>query len=416
MKKKLTAKTVNALEPKEKPYEVRDSETKGFLLRVQPSGAMAYYLDYRTAEGRRNRYKIGLGGKGGLTPEQARDVAEKKAGDVAHGVDLQTQKKERKKKAELAKFQTLRAFIDHKYEPWAKVHHRSWAKTLHAMRYHFGFLMDRPMPEITKWQIDKWVADQKKAGKAIATTNRCVAVLKSAINKAIEWEVIDSHPLKKVKPIKTDDQAKIRYLAPEEEARLREALDRRETQLRAKRVSANEWRAERGYPLLPDLWRARYADHLKPMVLLSINTGMRRGEVFKLDWSNVNFATKTVTVEARTAKSNKTRHIPLNAEALAVLRQWKNQAGGDGLVFKSKGDKGFDNVDSAWEKLLASAKVKAFRWHDLRHHFASRLVMAGVDLNTVRELLGHADIKMTLRYAHLAPAHKAEAVARLVSK
>jgi site-specific recombinase XerD len=71
-------------------------------------------------------------------------------------------------------------------------------------------------------------------------------------------------------------------------------------------------------------------------------------------------------------------------------------------------------VKTSWKGIRNTAKIKNFRWHDMRHHFASRLVMAGVDLNTVRELLGHSDLAMTLRYAHLAPEHKANAVEKLV--
>lgn len=108
------------------------------------------------------------------------------------------------------------------------------------------------------------------------------------------------------------------------------------------------------------------------------------------------------------------RHLPLNAEALDTLKRWKKQSKATGLVFPSPKTGGrMDNINSSWEELCELAEVADFRFHDLRHSFASRLVMAGVDLNTVRELLGHSDIRMTLRYAHLAPDKLAEAVAKL---
>jgi len=150
---------------------------------------------------------------------------------------------------------------------------------------------------------------------------------------------------------------------------------------------------------------------LKPMILLSINTGMRRGEVFKLTWQNVNFDTRQLTVTGQTAKSGKTRYIPLNQEALDVLKKWRFQRGADAkLVFANKDEKPFNTLKKGWAGILNAADIQNFRWHDLRHHFASRLVMAGVNLNTVRELLGHSSYAMTLRYAHLSDGHKAEAV------
>jgi integrase len=204
-------------------------------------------------------------------------------------------------------------------------------------------------------------------------------------------------------------------LSAEEETRLRQALDDREERIRRERDPANAWRRARGYELLPDLRQCAFADYLKPLVLISLHTGMRRGELFQLSWESVDLTAARITVHGATAKSGRTRHLPLNREALATLRGWLDQAADKtGLVFPGKNGGAFNNVRRSWESVLRSAGIKRFRWHDLRHTFASKLVMAGVDLNTVRELLGHSDYAMTQRYAHLAPEHKAAAVAKLV--
>lgn len=102
--------------------------------------------------------------------------------------------------------------------------------------------------------------------------------------------------------------------------------------------------------------------------------------------------------------------LSINTGMRQVLKAWRDQAAGTDLVFPSRDYRPFDTVKKACKGLLDAAKIENFRWDDMRHHFASRLVMAGVDLNTVRELLGHSDMSMTLRYAHLAPEHKTNAV------
>ena len=197
--------------------------------------------------------------------------------------------------------------------------------------------------------------------------------------------------------------------------RLRHVLDTREERIRQERRSANLWRSERGHPLLPNLDRAAFADHLKPLVIVSLNTGLRRGELFGLLWSDVDLDREILTIQGSGSKSGRTRHVPLNAEALAVFMGWRApMQRAERLVFPGRNGGRLNNVRKAWTGVLEGAGIEEFRWHDLRHTFASRLAMRGVDLNTVRELLGHADYKMTLRYAHLAPEHKAAAVARLV--
>ena len=106
--------------------------------------------------------------------------------------------------------------------------------------------------------------------------------------------------------------------------------------------------------------------------------------------------------------------MPMNDTAYDVLSKWKEQSGKivlSALIFPSPqtGAK-INTCKTAWGSLLRRAQIENFRWHDMRHDFASQLVMAGVDLNTVRDLMGHADIKMTLRYAHLAPENRLQAV------
>jgi integrase len=135
--------------------------------------------------------------------------------------------------------------------------------------------------------------------------------------------------------------------------------------------------------------------------------------LFQLRWTDIDFLQHEIVIRGDYAKSGKTRYVPLNDEAFTVLCHWRPVAERSDWVFPNGNDGPLTSVRSSWKRVLQSACVSDFRWHDLRHHFASSLVMKGVDLNTVRELLGHSDLAMTLRYAHLSPEHKAEAVARL---
>ena len=151
------------------------------------------------------------------------------------------------------------------------------------------------------------------------------------------------------------------------------------------------------------------------MVLLALNTGLRRGEIFNLKWTDIDFSRKTLTVEGATTKSGQTRHIALNAEIIRVLQEWQQQTVSE-LVFQSPvTGEPFNNIKTSWSQLRKNANITDFRFHDLRHTFASKLVMADVNLYTVKELMGHSTIQMTERYAHLAPEHKATAVERLVN-
>lgn len=390
------------IKPQSTAYDIWDEKLTGFILRIYPSGAMVYRCEY--ARGKR----ITLGKSTVLTSVQARDKAKEILSQARLGIDPTAKKRSDRI--------TFREFIDDEYGAWRIANRKNGKADLHRLKVNFmSELGDRCLTEITPMMIDKWRTNRINDGIRIATVNRDIVTLKSTLAKAVEWGFISEHPLRHLKLHKVDSTAKIRYLSADEESRLKSAIDARDQEIKNARTRANEWRKVRRLELYDDLSKYAFADHMTPMILLSLNTGLRRGELFNLRWENVDFNRAMITISGDVAKSGKTRHIPLNAVSLKALTEWRRQCSGDGFVFVNPDtEKRFDNVNKAWDGILAAAKIEKFRWHDMRHHFASKLVMKGVDLNTVRELLGHADIKMTLRYAHLAPEHKANAVAKLV--
>nr|WP_315438592.1 site-specific integrase [uncultured Pseudomonas sp.] len=400
MKAKITQKLINSLTPQEKHYRVFDTDQPGLFIRVQPSGHMAYMVSWA-----RNRERS-LGRVGTLTLAQARTEAARYLADAhEHGEPLAVIQNRRN-----ANTPTLREFLDDTYLPWFKAHHKGYEKTLHTLDNNFSPIMVRRLNEITGRDLELVRTSWLTGGNKPATANRKMGAISGVFSRAAEWGLISEHPLERLKQLKVDSKGQVRYLSPEEAARLRSALDARQEQMRVERDSANKWRQERDRPPLEDLRAVTFTDHLKPMILIALNTGVRRGELFSLKWSDVNFTTKTITVVGATAKTSETRHIPTNKEALSTLQEWRKQGNGVGYVFAGHEGGRMEDVKSAWLKLLERAEIQGFRWHDMRHDFASRLVMAGVPLNTVRDLLGHSDIKMTLRYAHLAPGTKAAAV------
>jgi len=396
MKAKISNRLVSELKARKKPFEVRDTQLNGFILRVQPSGSMSYYAEY----GRGKR--ISIGRTDALTVAQARDEARKRLAGAALGQDPMDERK-------TEKAYDLGTFLTKEYERHMVTTWKTGKCQVDRIRSSFQHLFNKKLPEITPWAITKYRSRRLKAGKqrvTARTVNRDVAALKAALNRAVEWKLIKENPLATVKAIKEDNKQRVRYLSEPEEKRLRKALDDREEKLTNARERGNAWRRERGYPEFPAL-----RDRLKPMVLLSVNTGIRQGELFNLQRADIDLDRKVLTIEGAGAKTSLTRHVPLNTQGAQILENWKT--GSEGYVFPSDSGGRLDNVRKSWATVLKAAKITDFRWHDLRHTFASNLVMAEVDLNTVRELLGHADINMTLRYAHLAPEHKAAAVERL---
>jgi integrase len=402
MQQKLTKRTVEALDLRAEPYEVRDTELRGFLVRVERGGTKSFFLDYRL-KGKRNRHRLGT--YPNLSVEGARALAKETAGDVARGTDPQARRKAEREQAQRDRHSTLRAFLDGRYEPWAQTHLKSATFQLARLRSDFADHLDQQLHAFNPFLVEGIRQRWKKAGAKPRSINRDIQRLQSVLSRAVEWGVLDRHPLAGLKQLKADKTGRVRFLTADEEAALRSALVKREEQLRQARIRFNTWRIARSKAPLPER-TGDYLDHLRPLVLLALNTGLRRGELLGLTWGAVNFDAKLLTVVAETAKSGHTRRVPLNAEAFAVLSAWherRGKPGQDSLVFPGADGARMRRIDTAWASLMKTASITNFRLHDCRHHFASKLVQAGVDLYTVKELLGHSEIAMTERYSHLAP-------------
>ncbi len=152
--------------------------------------------------------------------------------------------------------------------------------------------------------------------------------------------------------------------------------------------------------------------HYLPAFLISIHSGMRSGEQFGLQWAGVSLTRKTITLHR--TKAGKTRHVRLNAIALAAFQELQTSRHPHGSVFVNTEGQQLRSSRDWFEPAVKLAGLNDYTWHCNRHTFASRLVMAGVDIRTVAQLMGHSTIQMTMRYAHLAPEHTQSAVDRLV--
>jgi site-specific recombinase XerD len=135
------------------------------------------------------------------------------------------------------------------------------------------------------------------------------------------------------------------------------------------------------------------------------------GEQYGLTWDNVSVERKSLTIPL--SKNGHSRHVPLNQTAIAALQTVQSQGNGQPWVFLNCFGQRSSGPRKWFDQAVKDAKLQDFTWHCLRHTFASRLVMAGVDIRTVQELMGHKTIQMTVRYAHLAPNHQLAAVEKL---
>ncbi|MDI6809724.1 MAG: site-specific integrase [Candidatus Eisenbacteria bacterium] len=190
-----------------------------------------------------------------------------------------------------------------------------------------------------------------------------------------------------------EQPGRIRYLTPEEAEKLLVACDPQS--LREK--LSNTGRS------LSNLMNI----YLKPIVLIALNSGMRRGEILRLKWKNIDFQARRITIE--NTKNNERRTVYMNETLCRTLKSLPIHLHSE-IVFP---DINGNMLTVAFERACRRGGIEDFRFHDLRHTFASYLTMGGANLRTVQTLLGHKDVRMTIRYSHLSPEYLNEAVRTL---
>ena len=248
-----------------------------------------------------------------------------------------------------------------------------------SLKHLSRFFGGKMLSEISSFLIENYKLTRKKEGAEPATINRELGCLRHMFNMAIKWKKAQGNPVREVKFLK-EPKEKDRILTEEEEARLLEAVR-----------------------------TGHKAKHLEAIILTALNTGMRKGEILNLKSSNLDFKNRVITVEK--TKNDEIRIIPMNQKLTQTLEGAKKASKGE-YVFSENG-KPYRDVKTGWWTALENAGIENFTFHGLRHTFGSRLGMAGVDLKTIQELMGHKDIKMTMRYSHPTPEHKRKAVETL---
>lgn len=393
---KITKAFVEHIVPTGKRQVWRDTECKGLILRVNANGSKSWYFDYRDPQGKRNSYKVGDANR--VDPGTAR----KKIKDL--GEDPAAARRAAKVERKKAESRTLRKFLEGRYAKDCLAHARSGDATKKRIMSAWADLLDQDMAALDPQEAHQIRLDRLEEEITPQTLNRDRTALLALLNKAVEWKLLPSNPLDDpvFKPLATEDDKRVRWLGQYDEHE--DVKDEKGCKIgeRARFTAA-----------LADEETPKY---LRQLATLAMHTGLRRGELFKLRWKDASVKRAELIVRAATSKTSKARHVPLNVAAVTVLEELDQVRHISGFVFVNpETNAPFTTIKRSWASLVKRARLSDFTFHDLRHDFASRLVQAGVNLYEVKDLLGHSTIKLTERYAHLAPQQKRNAVALLES-
>jgi integrase len=328
-----------------------------------------YWMSY-VVDGKRERKSTGTNNR-----NLADKIHAKITVDIEEGRHFENQAKKRTLKEMISRFQ--QEHTEHR-DYYPKARDKSIFKRLYA------FFGEAATLKEVENLVGGYEYHRKKKNAKPATILKELGLLRRMSNVARkQWKWKISNPVSDIELPKVRNE-RVRYLKPDEYTRLMTALDE----------SDEKW--------------------LKPFVLVALDTGLRLSNLCNLSWSEVSLFENKIEIEAEKMKNDDYIGIPLTERAYNKLREVRKFQSISGYVFHDNGEKLYDRkVQRAFTKVLQKAGITNFRFHDLRHTFASYLRQRKVDLYTISKLLGHKDTRMTKRYSHLNVDNLREAVSKL---
>lgn len=340
-----------------------NATVKGLVLEVRPNGGKTFYLRYQDQHGRQRQHKICA--YGDLSLDKVRKEAQRLRSEVVLGGSPAADKAEKKAiptYGELAQ----------KHLDYAKTYQRSYDTTeMYVRRHILPKWKAKYLSEITQPDVAKWLADKAEEGLAPATVEKVRIIFNRSFELALRWNMagVTKNPVKGI-PRKPVNNARERFINAAEAKRLLEAT------------------------------RASRNTQLPAIVGMLLYTGARVSELLRAEWKHIDLAGKQWLIP--TSKTGKPRRVPLSQAAIDILNAAPRFKECPYVLPNPETLKPFVTIKHAWQKARDDAKLPGLRIHDIRHSCASAMINAGVDLFAVGRVLGHADHKSTMRYAHLA--------------
>lgn len=345
----------------------------GAIFKRKYKDGLTWYISYY-ANGQQVREKIGRQ-KDGVTERQAKEALQSRTGSIVQGkFDI----------AQVKKYPVVSKLME-QYLEYSRANKKSSERDLTSSKHLIPFFGNKRINEVTPWLIEKYKIKRKEEIKAkhphkaerdvsFASISLELAMLKHFFNMAIKWGKAEHNPVKGIKTFKAKSIE--RYLEQDEINKLIDAC----------------------------------SEPVKTITITALNTGMRLREILKLKITDIDF--KNSIINIRDSKNGDNGKVPINDYLQETLQGYLE--GYKGIyVFPDKDGKHRKDIRGSFQAALKKAGITNFRFHDLRHTFASHLALMGVDLYTIQKLGRWKEVKMVMRYAHLSPQHQRDAIKAL---